>query len=300
MSVPAAYLGVILIWSTTPLGIKWSAEGGGFLFGVTGRMVLGVTLCWLLLAVLRIPFPLHRRAWLTYFIAGTGIYGAMLSVYWGAQQIPSGLVSVVFGLTPIVTGVFATAWLGERHFTAPRLLGVAACIGGLTVIFRSDLAALASARYGVLAVMVSVLLHSISAVGVKRLDEPLPALALTCGALTVAVPAYLLTWWIIDGHWPASLTPRATMAIVYLGVFGSVVGFALYYYALKRLDTGRMALITLVTPLAALYIGWQFNGESLPLGTWLGTLLILAGLGLYLLEARLPRRRQSIAVRRRA
>src|SRR5512139_3832922 len=41
MSVPAAFLGVILIWSTTPLAIKWSAEGGGFLFGVSARMLLG-------------------------------------------------------------------------------------------------------------------------------------------------------------------------------------------------------------------------------------------------------------------
>lgn len=42
MSVPAAYLAVILIWSTTPLAVKWSGEGPGFLFGALGRMALGV------------------------------------------------------------------------------------------------------------------------------------------------------------------------------------------------------------------------------------------------------------------
>ncbi len=45
MSVPLAYLGVIIIWSTTPLAIKWSNETGSFLFGVTGRMALGALLC---------------------------------------------------------------------------------------------------------------------------------------------------------------------------------------------------------------------------------------------------------------
>ena len=43
MSIPAAFLGVVLIWATTPLAIKWSSEDAGYLFGVASRMVLGGT-----------------------------------------------------------------------------------------------------------------------------------------------------------------------------------------------------------------------------------------------------------------
>ena len=53
MSVPAAYLAVILIWSTTPLAVKWSSEGPGFLFGALGRMALAAVLCVTLVTVLR-------------------------------------------------------------------------------------------------------------------------------------------------------------------------------------------------------------------------------------------------------
>jgi CRISPR/Cas system CMR subunit Cmr4 (Cas7 group RAMP superfamily) len=42
VSVPAACIGVILIWSTTPLAIQWSGDEVGFLFGITSRMVLGM------------------------------------------------------------------------------------------------------------------------------------------------------------------------------------------------------------------------------------------------------------------
>ena len=42
MRLFAAFFSVILLWSTTPLAIKWSGEGPGFLFGVTGRMVIGL------------------------------------------------------------------------------------------------------------------------------------------------------------------------------------------------------------------------------------------------------------------
>ena len=80
MSTLAAYCGVVIIWSTTPLAIKWSGEGPGYLFGVTGRMIIGAALCVALLALLRVEFPWHKRARRTYLAASLAFYGAMLSV----------------------------------------------------------------------------------------------------------------------------------------------------------------------------------------------------------------------------
>ena len=60
---------------------------------------------------------------------------AMSCVYWAAQYIPSGLISVVFGLSPIATGAMAALWLGERALTPVRLLGIGVGIGGLAIIF---------------------------------------------------------------------------------------------------------------------------------------------------------------------
>ena len=95
MSVPAAYLGVILIWSTTPLTIQWSGAGGGWLFGVASRMVLGALAGLLLAVLLRHPLPVHRAARRVYLAAGLGIYGGMGAAYWAAQYLPSGWISVI-------------------------------------------------------------------------------------------------------------------------------------------------------------------------------------------------------------
>ena len=62
MSVPLAFLAVVLIWSTTPLAIKWSGEGPGYLFGVFSRMALAVVVCLALLLILRRQLPWHRDA----------------------------------------------------------------------------------------------------------------------------------------------------------------------------------------------------------------------------------------------
>ncbi len=281
MSVPAAYLGVILIWTTTPLAIQWSGQGSGFLFGVTARMVIGVLLALALVALLRLPMAWHKRAWQTYLAAGIGIYAAMLIVYWSAQFIPSGWISVIFGLTPVITGVMATLWLGERALTPLKLLGMGLGLIGLAMIFSTGWNVSEMAWLGVAGVFASVVLHSLSTVLVKRIGYQANGLVITTGGLLVAVPLYLLTWFLSDSHWPAEVSPRGGASIVYLGVVGSVLGFAMFYYVLRHVSATRVALLTLITPVNALWLGYVLNGESVGPGVIAGTLLILSGLGLF-------------------
>lgn len=282
MSVPLAYIGVIIIWSTTPLAIKWSGESAGFLFGVTARMVIGLVLSSLLIAVVsgrRLPWSKPART--AYFVAGIAIYGAMSCVYWGAQYISSGFISVIFGLNPIVTGIIAAIWLNERSLTPMKVLGVILGIMGLVVIFGQGIELGEQAVLGVSAVFIAVLLHSWSSVWFKSLNISLSAMEITHGGLLISVPLYLLTWFLMQGTWPTVLTMRSLASITYLGIFGSVLGFILFYYILKHIDAGRVALITLITPVLALFMGHVFNDEILNQGVWIGTGLIILGMSFY-------------------
>ncbi len=278
MSVPAAYLGIILIWATTPLAIKWSSASVGFVFGVTARMVVGALVCMLIIAALRIPFAWHRQARQSYFVSALSIYGAMMCVYWGAQYISSGLVSVVYGLLPLVTTVLATLMLRGSFLQPDKVIGIALGMVGLVVIFEPQDGINTATLMGVAGVLGSVLLHSISMIWIKRIAADVPPLALTGGGLVIAVPFYLLTWWLLDGDLHLDISLRSGLAILYLGVVGSVVGFALFYYVLKRLPADAIAIITLITPVLALLLGSQLNGEPLTLHVMVGAGLILTGL----------------------
>lgn len=281
MSVPAAYIGVILIWSTTPLAIKWSAEDVGFIFGVASRMWLGALIVSLLLAVMRRALPLHRRALQTYLAGGLGVFGSMLSVYWASQYISSGLISVLFGLTPIVTGLIAALVLGERAFTLPRLLGTGLGLFGLVLIFAQRIHFGDHLMLGVGGVLLAVLLHSVSGVWVKSIGAGLSALSVTSGSLLFSAPLYFLVWLIFDGQLPQVISPRALGAIVYLGTFGSVLGFVMYFYVLKHMEASRTALVTLITPVLALLLGRQLNQEPLTPEILLGSGCILLGMLIY-------------------
>ena len=282
MSIPFAYLGIILIWSTTPLAIQWSTEGTGFALAVFVRMLIGVVVAAAVIVAWRIRFPLHERARRAYLVGGLGLFFAMALTYWAARYVHSGLISVLFGLSPLAAGILAALFLGERSLSRLRLIGMLLGALGLATIFiHGDSLGHENALPGLVALLVAVFIYSGSLVWLKHIADDSPPLATTVGTLAVSLPLFGLVWLLTDGRLPEVVPPRAGAAIAYLGVFGSVVGFALYYYVIKHLETSKVALITLITPVIALLLGHWLNGESIGLRLWLGTGLILLGLGVH-------------------
>lgn len=282
MSIPVAYFGIVLIWATTPLAIQWSSQGPSFAFAVFMRMLIGFALAATLVAAWRIGLPLHARARRAYLTGGLSLFGAMALTYWGARHIHSGLVSVLFGLSPLMTSVLAAAWLGERALGPQQLGGTVLGALGLAVIFvHGESLGGPQALAGLSALLLAVFIYSAGLVGLKRVGDDSPPLATTVGTLGVALPLFAALWCYHDGQWPEVLPTRAMAAIAYLGVFGSVIGFALYYYVIKHLEASRVALITLITPVLALLLGHALNGEAIgPRLIW-GTALVLGGLILH-------------------
>jgi drug/metabolite transporter (DMT)-like permease len=91
----------------------------------------------------------------------------------------------------------------------------------------------------------------------------------------------LASWLLFDFSWPANIPLRVTLSISYLAIFGSVLGFIMYFYVLKYIDASRVALVTLITPVLALLLGQGLNNESIQPVVWIGTCCILLGMSIY-------------------
>lgn len=294
MRIAIAYISVILLWATTPLAIKWSIESAGFLFGVTARMAIG-TLCVLLVLLLsKYRLVWHDKAQLTYAAVALQIYGSMLVIYWAAQFIPSGWISVIAGLTPLITALLAAIWLCEQSLTLGKLLSYLVGISGLVILFGSAFEMNYEAVRGMAGVLFGVFLQAFSAVWVKRIDAKLPALVQVAGGLLLALLAYVLTWQVFGGQLPTDISFISLASILYLGVVATTLGFILYYYLLTQLETTQVALITLICPVMALLLGHMVNHELLTQKVIIGTALILTALFIHLFfDWFLKLRRQS-------
>ena len=277
--IKASYISVIIIWSTTPLAIQWSSYAGP-LFGVTSRMLIGLVVLALIFMFTKQKLFQSKDALITYLAAGLGIYLSMSLVYWGAQFIPSGWISVIFGLSPIMTGVLSIYFLHENHFTPLKMLGMTLGVLGLLIIFSASESFGPDAIWGVCGIVTGTFTHAFSAVLVKRINAPITGLEATFGGLLVAVPLFTVTY-ITSGEQMTEISNITIYSILYLGVIATAMGFSLYYFILQKMDAIRVSLITLVTPICALILGKTLNEEQVTFTVLSGTAFVLVGLALF-------------------
>jgi drug/metabolite transporter (DMT)-like permease len=299
MSVPAAYFAVVLIWSTTPLGIVWSSESVDPTLAVLMRMVIAVIPGWLIIKLCKIELPTHRLALKVYTFSALGIFGGMLFSYMAARYISSGLMSLVFGLAPIISGVLAQKILGEPKFSKTKKVALLMSVIGLCIVcfdsvFDANNQFTSQSLIGVCSILGAVFFFSLSGVLVKSVDLKIHALSTTVGSLAMAIPLFFIVWLVFDGTLPIDQwESRSLFAILYLGIFGSLIGFIAYFYVLQKLDASTVALTTMITPVIALCIGAIFNDETVSENLVVGACCVMSGLAMYQLSGR---KRTKVAI----
>jgi len=281
MPVKLAYLGVVLIWTTTPLAIQWSHSEISFILSLSARMSIGlVFLIWLLmLKGQRLPW--HKRAIASYFAASLQLLVSMAITYWASQWIPSGWMSVIFGLTPFFTAILAMVWLNEQSLSPLKLSAYGLGLLGLSVMFKSAVDLNQHAIWGVSAILFAALIQCISSIWVKKLNASITALELLTGGLLVSMPGYWLSWYWLDGSLPETVSVTSLWCIVYLGMIATIFGFSWYFFVLSRLAATQVAMINLLTPVLSLWLGNTVNNEAITFSVISGTALIVLALALY-------------------
>ena len=281
MSTGLAYLTVVLVWATTPLAIKWSAEGGAAAGSLMLRMLIATALGILLLWCSGGRMRWHRRALLGYLAAVPGVFGAMALTYRASASVPSGLISVMYGLAPLLSGLMLQCLPGSVRLRGWHWAGCVIGVIGLAVIF-SDALVGGGRLAAVLMLFGGVCLFCGSAIAVQRAAAGQPPLNQTLGALILSLPCFVAMWLLSGEPTAIPLTERGLWAVLYLSLFGSLLGFLCYYLVLSRLPAATVALITLMTPVLALGLGMLLNGEQPALSMLVGAGLIVVALGAYL------------------
>lgn len=282
MQVSVAYLAVLLIWSTTPLGIVWSSESINPTMAVLLRMVIAVVLGSLIILMSKIELPWHKQAIKLYSFSALGIFGGMSFSYLAAGYLSSGILSLVFGLAPVFSAILARRILDEPKISTLRKLSMLVSFIGLGFVCANNFSLSGDSIYGLLFVLIAVFLFSLSGVLVKSISLAIHPMATTVGALTVSIPLFIVNWLLLDGSIDTSQWElRSIWATIYLGVFGSLIGFFAYFFVLQRLTASTVALITLITPVIALTLGAILNDEIIHSKLVIGASLVILGLAIY-------------------
>ena len=180
-----------------------------------------------------------------------GLFFALL--YVAAYRLPSGLGSTLTALAPLV--LMGMAYLVLREHQAGVTIGAAVVgvAGVVTLVWQNGSAGTVD-PLGVAAAVGAVLSSSLGFVLVKRWSPREDVLVTTTWQLVAGglllVPLAALT----EGA-PPALDGPALLALLYLGLVGSALGYVLWFRGLTRMDAGAVAVVGLVNPVVGTALG---------------------------------------------
>jgi drug/metabolite transporter (DMT)-like permease len=204
------------------------------------------------------------------------------ALFWAEKYVPSGLASVLEATLPLITLVLEMVIFREQEFQ--RRLLMASLLG----FFGVGVLLLPSAKQHVailpcLAILAGAVTWSLGSVLNRsmRLPESKP---LTAGAAMMLGGGILLLLSASIGemHPFPHVSLRAGLAILYLIVFGSLLGFTAFVWLLARMPATRVASHAYVNPIVAVALGYFVAGEAITLRMLLGAALVLVSVFLIL------------------
>lgn len=260
-------LGPLLWGSTYLVTTQWLPPDRPFWAALFRSLPAGVIL-------LALGWQLPRRdEWLRLLVLSAlhiGIFQALLFI--AAYRLPGGLAAVMGAIQPII--VLALGRVIDRVATpAAAWIAAATGIAGMAVLLlgpasRWDMVGIAAALGGALCMGIGTFLT-------RRWRLSTPVLALTgwqllLGGLMLAPLALL-----VDPDLPA-LTLRNGLGYAYLCLLGSVLAYALWFRGVMLLPGAAVSALALLSPLAAVVLGWVFLGQSLGMREFIGFGMVLA------------------------
>jgi drug/metabolite transporter (DMT)-like permease len=278
-----------LIWSSVWLFIKIGVDDLPPIGFAGLRLVIALSVLVPLLALRRTALPRTSRDLRMIAVTGLVLLGVNYALtYWGAQYVSSGLVAVLQAATPAFGLCFGHVLLPDERFSLRTLAALALGIGGVAIICADRLQAGGAAGLaGAVAVTVGGVSVALGYVLVKaRLTHLDPAVIMTGQMACAVVP--LMTFSLVhDGH-PLSFTwtMRAIVALFYLALAGSLLGFWLNYWLLKRMGATKVLSMALVEPLIAVILGVLVLHESVTITAAAGGACILVSVWMLLARPR--------------
>lgn len=277
------WLILCLIWGSTWSFIKIGLVDLPPLTFAAARFILAVSLLACIIFVQKIPLPKTAKEWKLIALTGVLQFSVNYSlVFWSEQYISSGLAAVLQAMITVFGLILAWIFLPAERITKLKVFAVLLGITGVATIFIEQLQVNNWMAFaGCVAIVVGAYAAAQASILIKAKGGNIHPASLSfcqmsCGVLPVIIYALVKegnplkfnwTWWSVG-------------CILYLTIFGTIAAFWLYYWLLNKIESTKAMMISLVTPLLAVIIGWIFLGEKLPPQTFFGGILILLSIGL--------------------
>jgi drug/metabolite transporter (DMT)-like permease len=270
-----------LVWGTTYLGIRVAVETIPPWFVTSIRQGIAA------LIVLLIVLYKNQFAWIGWNNLKFQLIPSLLMIVIAngfttiaEQTLPSGLTSIMSALSPVIIFIGGIIFGIEK----PRfkgLIGVLLGFLGVVFIFRNGLEDILDPNYktGMLFLSIAIMSWSAGTVYSKKHTHKSNNIALNLFyQFSISTVIQFVLAFIFSSETDLnSWSLRSIAAVLYLAVFGSVLAFFCYHYALKRVTAVQVSILNYVNTIIAVFLGWLLLDEVITSDFIIATVLIIAG-----------------------
>jgi drug/metabolite transporter (DMT)-like permease len=275
-----AFAIIYFVWGSTFLAIRVGVrEVPPFLLAAMRFLLAGlILLVWMRVRGAALP---TRKQWASATLLAVLIfvidYGLL---FWAEQRVPSGIAAVMIATIPVFMSLSEILFLGTQRLTGRLAFALAAGIAGVLVLVSHSLGLgeQAIATSGAIALLIGSLSWSIASALSRKL--PLPeSKPMSSGAQMLSGGVMLTLTAGALGEFgrfhPQNVSRAAWVALAYLVIAGSIVGFTAYVWLIHHESPTRVGTYAYVNPVVAVVLGYFLGGESIGPRTVMGTLLVL-------------------------
>ena len=269
-------------WGTTYLGIRMSLETFPPLVLVTVRYLLSGSIMLLFARARGLYLPRGRElaaACVSGFLTlGVG-NGALV---FAEVLVPSGIASLIVSISPFWMVVAEALLPGGERLHAPTLGGMAVGLAGAALLFTPD-----PDTHGInRALLTGFLILQLGMAGWsfgsiyqrRKAGKAHPVVA--GGVQQLAAALILLPFSLLIPQPPLHWSTRGVSALGYLVVFGSLVGYSAYVYAMDRLPVAIVSIYPYANAVVAVFLGWLFYREPFGPRELVAMAIIFAGVAM--------------------
>ncbi|CAB1223482.1 DMT family transporter [Acinetobacter bouvetii] len=276
----STYALLVFIWATTPLAIVWSVSDLHSLWALALRFFIALPLALGLLVLLKIKLP-HDGISIHSYIAGAcSFIGSQIFTYLATAYLSSGIIALMFGLAPIMTGLIGR-FAFQIHLHRMQWVGMCIAVVGLAIICLGG-----SDHHiqpmGIGLMLISVFVYCASIFWVKKVNAPLEPMAQATGSIMVSALFALVMLPLIWQHAPTHLpNTKALIGLFYAVIMASLLAMFCYFKLVQNIKATTLSLTTVMTPMLAMLFGALLNDEKLSGLVFVGAVVLLLGLFVY-------------------
>ncbi len=210
----------------------------------------------------------------------TGVFAYNVFFFLGMKTVTASRASLIVATNPIFISLLSAIIFRER-LNAKGVSGIFLCLTGATIVIsRGDLLSIFTGGVGwgeiyLLCCVASWVAYSLIGKVIMKDLSPLAAVTYSCliGGAAMLIPACMEGLPRLIG----GIALKDWVGIVYLGFFGTVLGFFWYYEGIRAIGPTRASVFINFVPVSSIFFGWLILGEAVNLSLLVGALLVMAG-----------------------